>query len=672
MLHVARDWVRPSEGFVADVVATTTATVPTVAFGQRGPGSTPDVPTYNVGRFSTDRQIRAALATVALVRRSDVLHAHFGYWAAHVEAVARRTHRPWAVALHGHDLLVEGCPAAVRADLVVVPSGFLADAASQAGVRDERIRIIPSGLDLSRHPFRARIAGEGPVTVTFAGRYVEKKGVLDVARALAEVEGIRVRFVGTGPLEGELKTLLTELDLRAELIDGSQPGAVHRALEETDLLVTGSKVAADGDAESLGLVNLEALACGIPVVTTRSGGFPEAVGDAAVLVPPGDVPALRAAVRQLLANPQQWPALGRAGREHVVLRHELGSRVADLEAQWLALATRAAPPSVASVRTALPAVSIVVVTSARKELVARTVDALAAQTYPRDLTEVLVVDNASQDGTTELLADRPVTVLREEAHAPVAAARNRAIAQATGEVIAFTDDDCRPTPTWLEGLVAGLRDGTAMVQGRTSSDPLQELLPLSRSQWVPAEHGLYETSNIAYTAKALAAAGGFDEKFARAVEQVLGSRFGKHPFGEDTDLAWRVKADGGTSRFSSTALVHHHVFAPEPGHLLRRAVTSAGWPLLVRQVPGLDGLLIGGFVLGPHRARVLLAVTGVVAATVEPWALVAALPWLNRSLRPMQRGRRQRLKALPVLALRDVVETAALAYGSVRARRLVL
>ena len=675
MLHVAKDWVQPTEGFVADVIATTTASVPAVAFGHRAGGVTPDVPAHDLGRFAArgHRPLRAALAAVAVARRSEVLHAHFGYWAGHVEAVARRTRRPWVVSLHGQDLLVEGCPTAALADLVLVPSQFLADAASRAGVRDERLRVIPSGLDLSRHPFRERTAHEGPVVVTFAGRYVEKKGVLDAARALAGIEGIRVRFVGSGPLEGQLRALLAELRLDAGLLDGSRPGAVHQALQDTDLLVTASRVAADGDAESLGLVNLEAHACGVPVVTTRSGGIPEAVSpDAAVLVPEGDVAALRAAVAALVTSPERWPAMGRAGRQHVVLRHELGSRVADLEQQWLALSRRRPSPEVAPVRTALPPVSVVLVTSGRRDLVGRAVDCLAAQTYPAALTEVLVVDNASDDGTSELLATRPVTVLREDVHAPVAAARNRAVAQASGEVVAFTDDDCRPTPTWLEGLVAGMRETTALVQGRTYADPAQELRPLSRTQWVPAEAGLYETSNIAYSAKALAGAGGFDESFAGEVEQVLGRRFARYPFGEDTDLAWRVKRDGGASRFAATAVVHHNVFDPDPPYLLRRAVVSAAWPLLVRHVPGLGDLLIGGVVLGPHRARVLLAVAGVAATTAQPWALVTALPWAARTIQPTRPGRRQRLKAAPVLALRDLVETGALVYGSIRARRLVL
>jgi colanic acid/amylovoran biosynthesis glycosyltransferase len=343
VLHVVRDWVRPSEGFVADLVGGSARTQPFVAFGVRGGSPTPEVPTHYLGGLAArgDRPLRLALAGLAVARRVEVLHAHFGYWAGHCETAARRTGRPWALSLHGHDLLVEGCPTAVLADLVIVPSGFLADAASRAGVRDERLRVIPSGLDLGRLPYRERSGHPGPVVVTFAGRFVEKKGVLDAARAMASVPGLRCRFVGTGPLEADLCELLRELGLSADVLDGSVPGAVVQALQETDLLLTASRIAVDGDAETLGLVNLEAQACGVPVVTTDSGGVRSAVSpEGAVLVPEGDVLALRAALGELARHPQRWAAMGRAGRQHVEAHFVLADRVAELEEHWVQLAAR--------------------------------------------------------------------------------------------------------------------------------------------------------------------------------------------------------------------------------------------------------------------------------------------------------------------------------------------
>jgi colanic acid/amylovoran biosynthesis glycosyltransferase len=143
---------------------------------------------------------------------------------------------------------------------------------------------------------------------------------------------LRCRFVGFGPLEADLRAELERLRLDATITDGRPPDAVRSALAETDLVVTPSRTAADGDAESLGLVNIEAQACGVPVLSTRHGGIPEAVGaDAGILVPEGDVSALARALSDLVGHPEQWAAMGRAGRAHVEQRFRLADRVRDVE-----------------------------------------------------------------------------------------------------------------------------------------------------------------------------------------------------------------------------------------------------------------------------------------------------------------------------------------------------
>jgi hypothetical protein len=326
------------------------------------------------------------------------------------------------------------------------------------------------------------------------------------------------------------------------------------------------------------------------------------------------------------------------------------------------------------------------VTKNRRELLGQCLDALAEQTRPAD--EVLVVDNGSTDGTADLLAARTtpkgLVVLAGPPDGSVAHARNLAVARASGDVVAFTDDDCRPQATWLEALSAGLRDGVGIVQGRTTADPRQELRPLSRTQWTPCEWGGYETCNIAYERGALTgqrnpAAGPFDLGFAGEVASALGPLFARYPFGEDTEMAWRIKRAGAVSRFAACAIVEHHVFPPDPRLQLRRAFLTAGFPLLVRRAPELrQAMLWHRFLLTPQRARVTAAVSGAACAAVTRDArpLVLALPYAVQLVRGLQLmrpyQRRERLRAAPVGIARDIVETAALAYGSVRARRVVL
>lgn len=114
-----------------------------------------------------------------------------------------------------------------------------------------------------------------------------------------------------------------------------------------------------------------------------------------------------------------------------------------------------------------PLVSVIVPVRNGAGHVAGCLEALANQTYPRERFEVIVVDNGSRDATREVVAGHPVQLLEETSRSSPYPARNRGLDHARGEVIAFTDADCRPLATWLEKGVDRLReDGADLVGGR--------------------------------------------------------------------------------------------------------------------------------------------------------------------------------------------------------------
>jgi glycosyltransferase involved in cell wall biosynthesis len=196
---------------------------------------------------------------------------------------------------------------------VVVPSRFLLERAVEAGARADRVRVLPSGVD--RAVFRPAPPSDGQPTAVFVGRFVEKKG-LDVLAAAwpavrAAVPGARLLLLGEGPL-----AVLPDAE-RWVLDPRRRADQVREALQRASVVVTPSRTAADGDSESLLLVNLEAQAVGRPVVSTRHGGIPEAVeeGRSALLVPEADPAALADAVVALLRDPDRAREMGRAGVE---------------------------------------------------------------------------------------------------------------------------------------------------------------------------------------------------------------------------------------------------------------------------------------------------------------------------------------------------------------------
>ncbi len=104
---------------------------------------------------------------------------------------------------------------------------------------------------------------------------------------------------------------------------------------------------------------------------------------------------------------------------------------------------------------ALPFVSVIVPTYDRPRQLARCLRSLSSLDYPSDRFEVIVVDDGSESPPEDIVADAPGqldTTLLSPPHAGPASARNYGAAHARGEYLAFTDDDCVPTPSWLRAI----------------------------------------------------------------------------------------------------------------------------------------------------------------------------------------------------------------------------
>lgn len=329
-----------------------------------------------------------------------------------------------------------------------------------------------------------------------------------------------------------------------------------------------------------------------------------------------------------------------------------------------------APPNVA----APPRVSVIVPVRNRQDLLAQLLAALDAQTH--EDFEVIVVDDGSTDGAGELaeattVRGRPVRVLRQAGEGAVAA-RARGASHAAGEVLAFTDSDCRPDPGWLAAGVRGIDEGADVVHGATR--PARPVLPLERSV-SQADDGLYATCNVFYRRKAFDAAGGFDGSAADRLGFRHTARARGLGFGEDTLLGWRVSR-AGESRFEPEALVEHHVFPADFGEAINRTWMAAAFPALLHEVPELRGSFVRRGVLFGNRSRLPVYATAAALAARRADVASAALAWWAvarlRDLRHQPIGWPARVRSLPAEMAVDVVTAAALVAGSVRHRRLLL
>ena len=279
------------------------------------------------------------------LRRAGIRHVH-AHFASGPAAVALHLHRltgiSYSFTAHAKDIYIEHVDrkelaAKLRAArFAVTVSDYNREHLSRLAGESRLVRIY-NGLDLERFTPNGA-APEEPPLVLAVGRLIEKKGFADLIEACAHLrdEGrrFRCRIVGKGQLRGALARRIAELGLEGtvELAGPLPREALLELYPRASVLVAPSVVGADGNRDGLPTVLIEAVALGVPVVSTDVTGIPELVEDGrtGLLVAQHDPPALAAAIGRLLADRAGAAALAAAGRERVERRFDLRANVAQL------------------------------------------------------------------------------------------------------------------------------------------------------------------------------------------------------------------------------------------------------------------------------------------------------------------------------------------------------
>jgi glycosyltransferase involved in cell wall biosynthesis len=203
-----------------------------------------------------------------------------------------------------------------KADGVLTVSKGVGDGLGEFGIVQERMQVAYNAIELEA--IRAR-AGQAPAaltvcdapTVITVGRHAEQKDHRTLLRAFALARrrvNARLVLVGQGPLRGELESLARELEISDSVVFAGWQQNPFPLLARSDLFVLSSRF------EGFGIVLVEAMACGLPVISTDCRSGPREIlrdGEDGVLVPVGDVEALAEAMTRVLSDTELRDRLAR-------------------------------------------------------------------------------------------------------------------------------------------------------------------------------------------------------------------------------------------------------------------------------------------------------------------------------------------------------------------------
>ena len=292
------------------------------------------VPVTRVGTFFRLAHAPVCPGLLTEIHRAgaDIVHIHLPHPVALLALSASRHRGPLVLTYHSDVVRQSGWArlfrpilqsALTRSAAIVATSARYVESSPVLSMHREKCRVIPYGIRLEdwQQPPRAAVsrlrAEFGERIVLAVGRLTYYKGFEFLVRAMRDIDG-RLLVIGQGPYRETLERVAREsgVDGRVMFLGEIQNQDIRPYYHAADVFVLPSVAR----SEAFGIVQLEAMACGTPVVNTMlPSGVPSVSVDGitGLTVPPADAGALSAAINALLANPDQRAAYGAAGRDRV-------------------------------------------------------------------------------------------------------------------------------------------------------------------------------------------------------------------------------------------------------------------------------------------------------------------------------------------------------------------
>ncbi|WP_375091302.1 glycosyltransferase [Peribacillus sp. RS7] len=275
------------------------------------------------------------------VERNNIslLHAHHGQLGMLLLPFKEETNLPLVTSIRGRDATLANQPIGYldnmkmlfdRGERFFPVCQYLADKLIAWGCPPEKIRVLYGGVDLNQFKYRTPDKG-GSQNILSMGRLVEKKGHHILMQAFQKIRGkfpnATLTIIGRGELEEHLNSLANQLNLgdSFRLLNHLPKDQVRDQMTNADIFCAASLEAADGDVEGIPNTLKEAMAVGVPVISTNHAGIPELITNhkEGVLVQENNVDELAEALEFMLTNRELWETFTVAARKKIEQNFDL-------------------------------------------------------------------------------------------------------------------------------------------------------------------------------------------------------------------------------------------------------------------------------------------------------------------------------------------------------------